>query len=342
MFFKQLIEFLEQGESGVKKFSLIDNPEIISAASLENASENQLSFLEEGSYLFNQFSDTKASALILPLNESLIKKATEKKISWVAVAEPRIAFAEVLERLNPEIAPKKGIHKSAVIEDNVELGKNISIGANVCIDSGSKIDDNTIIYPGVVIYKNVHIGKNNILHANSVIHPNSQLGDHCVVNSNAVIGSEGFGFIPTKRGWRKMPQTGIVVLENNVEVGTGTTIDRPSVGQTLIKSGTKIDNLVQIGHGVHIGKNCAIASQVGIAGGAIIGNGVILAGQVGVANRVKVGSHVVASSKCGIHTDIEDGQTISGFPAIPNKLWLRCAANFKKLPEIAKALRKLS
>ncbi len=341
MFFNQLIEILKQGDSGVERYSILSNPKITSAASLENAKETEISFLEKDSYLLNQFEDSSASAVIIPLQESLIQKAIEKNIAWIAVKDPRIAFAEILESINPILLPKEGIHKSAVIEENVELGKNISIGANVCIESGSKIDNHTIIYPGVVIYNNVHIGKNNILHANSVIHPYSKLGDNCVINSNAVVGSEGFGFIPTNKGWRKMPQTGIVVLENNVEVGCGTTIDRPSVGQTLIKAGTKIDNLVQIGHGVHIGKNCAMASQVGIAGGAKIGDGVILAGQVGVANRVTVGSRVIASSKCGIHTDIEDGQTISGFPAIPNKLWLRCAANFKKLPEIAKALRKL-
>jgi len=342
MFFNQLLEFLEKGESGVERYSILSNPEITSAASLEHAKENEISFLEKGSYLINQFDKTKASALIIPNQESLIQKAVSKNISWVAVQDPRIGFAEILEKLYPGFIPIREIHKSAVIGDNVELGKNISVGANVYIESGSKIDDFTIIYPGVVIYNNVHIGKYNILHANAVIHPNSKLGDECVVHSNAVIGSEGFGFVPTNKGWKKMPQTGIVVLENNVEIGCGTTIDRPSVGQTLIKAGTKIDNLVQIGHGVTVGRNCAMASQVGIAGGATIGDGVILAGQVGVANRVRVGANVIASSKCGIHTDIEAGQTISGFPAISNKLWLRCAANFKKLPEIAKALRKLN
>ena len=139
-----------------------------------------------------------------------------------------------------------------------------------------------------------------------------------------------------------MPQIGKVIIESNVEIGSCSTIDRPSVGETRIKEGTKIDNLIQIGHGVEVGKNCAFAAQVGVAGGAIIGDGVILAGQVGVGNRVKVGANVIASSKCGIHTDIEPGEVISGFPAIPNKLWLRCSANFKKLPELAKAIKKIS
>ena len=137
-------------------------------------------------------------------------------------------------------------------------------------------------------------------------------------------------------------QTGKVIINEDVEVGCGSTIDSPAVGETKIGAGTKIDNLVQIGHGVKTGKGCAMASQVGIAGGAQLGDGVILAGQVGVGNRVKVGDKVIASSKCGIHTDINPNEVISGFPAMPNRLWLRCSANFKKLPEIVKAIKEMS
>ena len=138
-----------------------------------------------------------------------------------------------------------------------------------------------------------------------------------------------------------MPQKGSVIIKSSVEIGTNCCIDRPSVGNTFIDEGTKMDNLVQIGHGVKIGKNCAFAAQVGIAGGAVIGNGVILAGQVGVNNRVKVGNNVIASSKCGIHCDIEDGEIVSGFPAMKNESWLRSSSVFKKLPELAKKLRQL-
>jgi UDP-3-O-[3-hydroxymyristoyl] glucosamine N-acyltransferase len=193
----------------------------------------------------------------------------------------------------------------------------------------------------VVIYDDVEVGEGCELHANAVLHPGSRLGRGCVVNSNAVIGSEGFGFVPTARGWRKMPQTGQVVLEDGVEVGCGSTIDRPSVGETRIGAGSKIDNLVQIGHGVTTGRGCALASQVGIAGGAKLGHGVILAGQVGVANRAVVGDGAIASSKSGIHGEVAPGEVVSGYPAIPNRLWLRCSAAFSKLPEMAKTLREL-
>jgi UDP-3-O-[3-hydroxymyristoyl] glucosamine N-acyltransferase len=162
-----------------------------------------------------------------------------------------------------------------------------------------------------------------------------------VVHSGAVIGSEGFGFVPTPQGWRKMPQTGLVVLEDGVVVGCGSMIDRPSVGETRVGAGTKIDNLVHVGHGVTIGRGCALAAQVGIAGGARLGNGVILAGQVGVANRATLGDGAIASSKSGIHGDVPAGEVVSGYPAIPNRLWLRCSAAFSKLPEMARTLRQL-
>ncbi len=342
MLFNEIIRNLERGQSGIKSSSLSINPEIIAAASLDKAKQNEISFIESGSYLMNNLKDTKASALILPNDDEIYKDIFESNIAWLITNHPRIAFAEVLELLSPRPNINIGIHKTAIIGKNVVIGKEVSIGANVCIEEGAVIGNRTVIHPGVVIYENSIIGINNELHANCVIHANTQLGDNCIINSNSVIGSEGFGFIPTNNGWRKMPQTGKVILENNVEIGSCSTIDRPSVGETIIREGTKIDNLIQIGHGVEVGKNCAFAAQVGVAGGALIGDGVILAGQVGVGNRVKVGSNVIASSKCGIHADIEPGEVVSGFPAIPNKLWLRCSANFKKLPELAKAIRKLN
>ncbi|WP_269623025.1 UDP-3-O-(3-hydroxymyristoyl)glucosamine N-acyltransferase [Prochlorococcus marinus] len=342
MKFLDIINILKNGESGVLEFSISNNPQIYQAASLEKATESQISFLEEGSYLLQELNKTNASALILPNKKELSNNITKRKIAWVTVKEPRIAFAEILEIIYPKIIPIKDIHNSAIIGTNVDIGEHVSIGANVTIASNCKINSEVIIHPGVVIYNDVTIGSGSELHSNCVLHPHTNIGKNCVIHSHAVIGSEGFGFIPTRKGWRKMPQTGKVIIQNNVEIGCGTTVDRPAVGETVIGAGTKIDNLVQIGHGVEIGKNCAMAAQVGIAGGAKIGDGVILAGQVGVGNRVNVGANVIASSKCGIHADIEAGQIISGFPAMPNKLWLRCSANFKRLPEIAKAIRNLN
>ena len=345
MQFNEIVEKLKQGQSGVVDFKIKNNPLILAASSLEKAKGNEISFLDNDSPLTlrDLIKDSKASALLLPAGDkNIIEIANKLSVSWILLKDPKIAFAETLEFLYPCEVEKEGIHKSAVIGKNVKIAPGVSIGANAYIGDNAEIGTETIIHPGVVIYRKVFIGAKNIIHANSVIHSGSKLGDECVINANAVIGGEGFGFVPTSHGWKKMPQVGIVILKNKVEIGSGSTIDRPSVGETIIGEDTKIDNLVQIGHGVITGKGCAMAAQVGIAGGAQLGNSVILAGQVGVTNRVKIGDRVIASSKTGIINDIEAGKVVSGFPAIPNKVWLRCSANFKKLPEIAKAIRELN
>lgn len=259
----------------------------------------------------------------------------------MALRNPRLAFAEALDALYPRQRPPAGIHASAVIDPGATLGPGVHVGAHGVVAAGSSLGAGSILHPGVVVYGDVEVGEGCELHAGAVLHPGSRLGRGCVVHSNAVVGSEGFGFVPTASGWRKMPQTGLVVLEEGVEVGCGSTIDRPSVGETRIGAGTKIDNLVHIGHGVVTGRGCALAAQVGIAGGAKLGNGVILAGQVGVANRATIGDRAIASSKSGIHGDVAAGEVVSGYPAIPNRLWLRCSAVFNKLPDMARSLRQL-
>ncbi len=341
MRFSDLISVLKTSDSQLLSYDLGSDPQLLKGASLDQAEKNQISFLEQGNSLASELLTSEAGAILLPANNELRLIAEQKQLAWAIVKDPRLAFAETLELLHPPKLPTKGIHPTAVISADVSIGNDVSIGANVSIGARSKIGAGSHIHPGVVIYEDVLIGEENEIHANSVIHPNTCTGKKCVINSNAVIGSEGFGFVPTTQGWRKMPQTGYVELEEGVEIGSCSTIDRPCVGKTKIGAGTKIDNLVQIGHGVKTGKSCALAAQVGIAGGAKLGDGVILAGQVGVANRAVVGDRAIASSKSGIHKDIPPGEVVSGFPAIPNRLWLRCSATFNKLPEIAKSLRDL-
>ena len=344
MQFHKIVEKLKQGQSGVVDFRIKNNPIILSAASLEKAKENEISFLDKNSNLNlkNFIKSSKASALLLPADDNYIFEIAKKiSLDWILLKNPKIAFAETLEFLYPSESEKEGIHRSAVMGENVKIAPGVSIGPNVYIGDNTEIGAMTIVHAGVVIYKNVFIGDKTIIHANSVVHSGSKIGNECVINANAVVGGEGFGFVPTSNGWMKMPQVGKVVLRNKVEIGSGSCVDRPSVGETIIGDDTKIDNLVQIGHGVSIGKCCAIAAQVGVAGGAQIGDSVVLAGQVGVSNKVKIGDRVTASSKSGIIADVEQGKVVSGFPAIPNKLWLRCSANFKKLPEIVKAIREL-
>ena len=341
MRFSTLIKALQSGEAGLRRSQPVHDPELSGAASLEQAAADQLSFLEKGNALTAALAESGVGAVLLPDQQDLIDLATERGLAFAVFADPRLAFAEALDQLHPRLRPLAEVHPTAVVDGRAVIGPGSAVGPRVCIGAGSRIGANCIIHPGVVIYADVVIGDGSEVHANAVLHPGSRIGRQCVVNSNAVVGSEGFGFVPTAKGWRKMPQTGQVILEDGVEVGCGSTIDRPSVGETRIGAGTKIDNLVQIGHGVSTGRGCAFASQVGIAGGARIGNGVILAGQVGVANRAVVGDRAIASSKSGIHGEVAAGEVVSGYPAIPNRLWLRCSAAFSKLPEMAKALREL-
>ena len=341
MLLSKLVDLIKIGDSKFIKANIFENIDIENAASLDIASKNQISFLEENNILKENLGKTSASAIIIFNNDEILGLLDSLKISNIVVENPRIAFAEVLNSLSKQINFSPGIDDSAVINTSAKVGENCYLGANVYIGENTIIGANNIILPGSTILGNVRLGNNNIIHPNCVIYENTSIENNCVINSNTVIGSEGFGFVPQNGKWIKMPQTGSVIIKSFVEIGTNCCIDRPSVGNTFIDEGTKMDNLVQIGHGVKVGKNCAFAAQVGIAGGAVIGDGVILAGQVGVNNRVRVGNNVIASSKCGIHCDIEDGEVISGFPAMKNKSWLRSSSVFKKLPELAKKLRQL-
>jgi UDP-3-O-[3-hydroxymyristoyl] glucosamine N-acyltransferase len=340
MRFSHLLSLLPAVEASTVRH-LAEDPELEGAESLERAQAGQLTFLEPGHAPAATLETTAASAVLLFPDGHLQELASRRGLAWAAVPLPRLAFAEALDALYPRRLPDPGVHPTAVVSMEATVASTVHVGAHGVIGPGCVVADGCVLHPGVVLVADVHLGQNCEIHANAVLHPGARLGEGCVVHSCAVIGSEGFGFVPTPGGWRKMPQTGQVVLEDGVEVGCGSTIDRPSVGETRVGAGTKIDNLVHVGHGVTIGRGCALAAQVGIAGGARLGHGVILAGQVGVANRATLGDGAIASSKSGIHGDVPAGEVVSGYPAIPNRLWLRCSAAFSKLPEMARSLRQL-
>lgn len=341
----QLSEMRSSGPDSGPAHFLGPDPELRGAAALDRAGEGELSFLEPGHALAAAAATTTAAAVLIPArgeeSASLRQDLERRGVAWVALADPRLGFAEALDAIHPPRRPSPGIHPTAVVDPSAQLGPQVHVGPHAVIGAAVRIDGHCTIHPHVVIYEDVWLGSGCELHAGAVLHPGSRLGQACVVQANAVIGGEGFGFVPTAKGWRKMPQTGRVVLEDGVEVGSGSAIDRPTVGETRIGAGTKIDNLVHIGHGVVMGRGCALAAQVGIAGGARLGHGVILAGQVGLANRAVMGDRAIASSKSGVHGEVAAGEVVSGYPAVPNRLWLRCAAAFNRLPELAKTLRQL-
>ena len=316
------------------------DPDISGVAPIDIAEEGSLSYIEGGKFA-SMVGKTSASALILPKDEALQAQATERGIAWVVGSDPRLLFASAIALFYQPFHPTPEIHPTAVIHPTAEIGNDVYIGAHVVIQAGVKIGKSVCIHPNVVIYPDVQIGDRTILHANCTIHERTQIGTGCVIHSGAVIGAEGFGFVPTPQGWFKMEQSGYTVLEDGVEVGCNSTIDRPAVGDTRVGRNTKIDNLVHIGHGCQIGQNCALAGQVGMAGGVKVGNQVLLAGQVGIANQAYIGDGAIATAKAGIHSDIEPGAIVTGVPAIPHKVFVKAAAIYSRLPEMYQTLRKL-
>ncbi|MBK1988661.1 UDP-3-O-(3-hydroxymyristoyl)glucosamine N-acyltransferase [Sphaerospermopsis aphanizomenoides BCCUSP55] len=316
------------------------NPEITGVAAIDEATSGSISYVEGGKFA-SFINSTHASALILPQNEQLQMQATEKGIAWLTTAEPRLLFAQAIALFYQPYQPTPEIHPSAVIHPTAKIGKDVYIGAHVVISQGAEIGNGAVIHPNVVVYPDAKIGDRTTLHANCTIHERTQIGADCVIHSGAVIGAEGFGFVPTRTGWLKMEQSGYTVLEDGVEIGCNSAVDRPAVGETRIGKYTKIDNLVQIGHGCQIGSGCAIAGQAGMAGGVKVGNRVILAGQSGIANQVTIGDGAIASAQAGIHNNVAPGEIVSGSPAIPHKLYLKVSAVYSRLPDIYQSLKEL-
>jgi UDP-3-O-[3-hydroxymyristoyl] glucosamine N-acyltransferase len=316
------------------------DPNLTGVAAIDEAPAGTVSYIE-GAKFAAQMATTQASALILPQDATLQSAASERGLAWVAAADPRLMFAQAIAQFYQPYRPPARIHASAVVDPTAVVGEGVSIGAHVVIEAGVTIGDHVCIHPNVVIYPGSAVGDRTILHANCVIHEHVRIECDCVIHSGAVIGAEGFGFVPTREGWYKMQQSGYVVLESGVEVGCNSTIDRPAVGETRVGRNTKIDNLVHIAHGCHIGEACALAGQVGLAGGVRVGNRVILAGQVGVANAAKIGDGAIASAKTGIHGNVEPGQLVSGYPYVDHKTYLKSSAVYSRLPEMYQTLKRL-
>jgi UDP-3-O-[3-hydroxymyristoyl] glucosamine N-acyltransferase len=340
MKFSDIVEQLSAINGRSLAAHLADDPEIEGIAAIYEAQETQLSYIDGGKST-PQIHKTLASALILPQAEALHTIAQSRGIAWIAGSNPRLLFAQALTLFYQPSGPALDIHPTAVIHPTATLGKDVAIDAHVVIQANAVIGDRVSIHPNVVIYPEVQIGDGTVLHANCTIHERTQIGVDCVIQPGAVIGAEGFGFVPTPTGWYKMPQSGYVVLEEGVEVGCNSTIDRPAVGETRVGRQTKLDNLVHIGHGSKIGFGCAMAGQVGLAGGVKVGDRVIIAGQAGITNETTVGSGVTISSKAGVTSCVKDGETVSGFPHLPHKVFLKASVLFGRLPEMYQILKQL-
>ena len=310
--------------------------EISGVAGIEEAGEHQLTFIANRKYAAAART-TRASAVIV--SEDFPAGA----MAVLRSKNPYLAFARALEFFYqpPQYAP--GMHPTAVVHSSAKIGAGAHIGPYVVIDEDVVIGDRAVILAHVVIYRGARIGKNFFAHAHAVVREHCRLGDSVLLQNGAIVGADGFGFAKDDAGkWHKIVQSGPAVLDNDVEVQANACIDRASIGETHVAAGAKIDNLVQVGHGSSVGENTLLCAQVGLAGSTEVGKDVILAGQVGVAGHCKIGDGAIATAQSGIPNDVPAKAVVSGYPAIDNKLWLRCVAVFNRLPEIARVLRSRS
>jgi len=307
--------------------------EITGVAGIDEAVAGQITFVANRKYAATART-TQASAVIVADDFPTVSTAMLRSNN------PYLSFARAIELFYqpPRYAP--GVHSTAIIHSSAKIGAHAHIGPYVVIDENVEIGKNAVLLAHVVIYRDAKIGDNFFAHAHAMVREYCRLGNGVTLQNGVVIGADGFGFAKDDSGkWHKIVQSGPAILEDEVEVQANACVDRASIGQTRIGRGTKVDNLVQVGHGSEVGENTLLCAQVGLAGSTEVGNNVILAGQVGVAGHCKIGDGVISTAQSGIPSDVAAGAVVSGYPAIDNKLWLRCSAVFNKLPEIAKALR---
>jgi len=310
--------------------------EITGVAGIEEAVAGHVTFVSNPKYAAAARS-TRASAVIVSENFPAISTAMLRS------KNPYFAFARAVELFYQPPAYAPGIHKTAVVHPTAKIGANAHIGPYAVVERDVTIGANATVLAHVVIYPSARIGDNFFAHAHAVVREHCRLGNNVVLQNGVVIGADGFGFAKDDQGrWHKIMQSGPAVLEDNVEVQANACIDRASVGETHVASGAKIDNLVQVGHGSRVGENTLLCAQAGLAGSTDVGKNVILAGQVGVAGHCKIGDGAIATAQTGIPNDVPAGAVVSGYPAIDNKLWLRCSAVFHRLPELMKAVRQKS
>ena len=312
------------------------NVEITGAAGLDDATEGHVTFLANPRYT-PKVNTTLASAIYLSETAPI-----ERQMPVLRAKDPYLAYTRALRLFHPEPQIDAHIHPSAVIDETATIADNVWIGACSVIGASARIESGARIYPNVTIYEGVTIGKDSVIHSGAVIRERSQIGARVIIHNNAVVGCDGFGYAKDEdRSWLKIPQTGRVVIEDDVEIGAGSTIDRASVGESRIGRGTKIDNLVQIGHSCTVGEDTLLCAQVGLAGSSHIGSRVILAGQAGVAGHLTIGDDVVLTAKSATSHDVPAGKVISGIPAFDNKDWLRSTAAYRRLGDMQRRLREL-
>ncbi len=309
--------------------------EINRVTGIEDAGPGDLTFFTHPKYAA-AMRKTSASAVILS------ETAEAAPCAMLRAREPYLAFAKAVEVFAPVERPAAGIHRLAEVAPTAVVAAGASVGAFCVVGGGVRIGARTIVYPHVTIGDGAQVGEDCVIHSRVSIRERVRIGHRVILQDGAVVGSDGFGFARRPDGTHhKIPQIGGVVVEDDVEIGANAAIDRPAVGETRIGAGSKIDNLVQVAHGVSIGRNVLLAAQVGIAGSTVIEDAVTLAGQVGVSGHITIGKGTIATAQTGIPNSVEPGSFISGYPAINNRDWLKSSAVFRRLPELRKTIADL-
>jgi UDP-3-O-[3-hydroxymyristoyl] glucosamine N-acyltransferase len=316
------------------------NYEVKSVRNIENAVEGDLTLLIKREYL-NILDKIKASVIIT--KQSFSRKIFEENFKGKVIIfskNPQFLWAKILEKLHFD-KTESGISETAVIGKNVIMGKNVSIGDNTVIEDNVIIGDDTIIKHNITIENNVKIGKNCLIYSNVSIRNDCIIGNRVILHPGVIIGSDGFGYAPTQSGPYKIPQIGIVRIEDDVEVGANSCIDRAAIEETIIGKGVKIDNLVQIGHNVIIGKNTIIAGNTGIAGSTKIGENCLIGGAVGIADHIKIGNNVKIAGGTGVTGSVADNKIIAGYPMMDIKAWRLAFGSLRNYPDIKRKIEKL-
>lgn len=310
------------------------NLDVSGVKTLEEAGPEHLSFYHNRRYL-NAALRSRAGALLVG------DPAPFPGRTLLLHPEPYLALAEILEIFYPPPRPQPGVHPTAVVASSAQLGAGVSVGPGAVIGEEVTIGDRVVIGANCVIGDHCSIGPETVLHPGVVIEPRCQVGARCILHAGVVVGSDGFGFATSKGVHRKVPQVGRVVIEDDVELGANVCVDRATLGETRIGRGTKVDNLVQIGHNVVIGEGCLLVAQTGIAGSSKLGRGVILAGQAGVTGHVTVGDGAIITAKAGAMEDIPPGVMVSGMPARPHREWLAAQARLYRLEKVLERFAEL-
>lgn len=308
--------------------------EIHRVGGIDSAKPGDITFLANPKYL-PMLQTTQASAV-------MVKPGVDAPgVSLLVCPNPYLAFAKVLTALHVAKPEYRGIMEGAFVDPEAKISDGVTIYPGCFIGKNVTVGSGTTLHPGVLLYDNVTVGEDCLIHAGTVVREGCRLGNRVIVQPKAVIGSDGFGFAPDGGGYFKIPQVGIVVIEDDVEIGANCCLDRAALGETRIERGTKLDNLVQIAHNVKIGADSIIVAQVGIAGSTEIGKHCTLGGQVGVAGHIKVGDNTMVGAQSGIAGNLPGGEVVSGTPVIPHRDWLKAAKSFAKLPEMRKEISRL-